>query len=127
MPNEFEKAQRAYYAGRDRLAAGDSEDAIALLEQSAQIEPHLKTLEILGEAWLRLGQPKRAIVPLAAATTLNEQVRAPSLLAEALLALGDQLLAHRIAELALRREPNNKKAGAVREATRAEYERWAAK
>jgi tetratricopeptide (TPR) repeat protein len=127
MSDELELAQRVYSAGREKLAVGDIEGAIALFEESAQIEPHFKTLELLGEAWLRLGQPKRAVVPLAAATALNEQVRAPSLLAEALLALGDQILAHRIAEIAIAREPNNKKAGAVLEATRAEYERWAAK
>jgi hypothetical protein len=61
---------------------------------------------------------------LAAATTLNAQVRAPSLLAEAFLALGDELAAHRIARLALDRDPNNKRARNVFEATEAAYLRW---
>jgi len=53
----------------------------------------------------------------AAATTLNRQVRAPSLLAEAFLALGERPEAHRIAHMALRREAHNKKAWAVLQAT----------
>ena len=79
--------------------------------------PHFKTLELLGEAWLAKGEPAKAIVPLAAATTLNRQVRAPSLLAEAFLALGERPEAHRIAHMALRREAHNKKARAVLQGT----------
>jgi hypothetical protein len=73
---------------------------------------------------LKKGEPKRAIIPLAAATTLNTQVRAPSLLAEALLALGNELDAHRIALFALDREPNNKRARFVFERTNAAYKKW---
>jgi tetratricopeptide (TPR) repeat protein len=114
-------ARERYEAGRAALAAGDIDTAITHLEESIAEHPHFKALELLGEAWLRKGEPRRAIVPLAAATTLNAQVRAPSLLAEALLALGDELEAHRVAQLALGRDPNNKKAHAVMEATSAAY------
>ena len=55
------------------------------------------------------GEPRRAIVPLAAATTLNEQVRAPSLLAEAFLALGQHVEAYEIATMALQRDPATSK------------------
>jgi hypothetical protein len=106
------------------LDAGDLAGAIVQLEASADALPHFKTLELLGEAWLRSGNPRRAVVPLAAATTLNLQVRAPSLLAEALLELGDEREAHRIARLALDRDPNNKKARSVFESTEAAYLEW---
>jgi tetratricopeptide (TPR) repeat protein len=119
-----DSAREAYEAGREALAAGDFEAAIAHLETSVGLHPHFKALESLGEAWLRKGKPDRAIVPLAAATTLNAQVRAPSMLAEALLALGDELEAHRIAQLALSRDPNSKKARAVLAATAAAYDAW---
>jgi tetratricopeptide (TPR) repeat protein len=110
--------------GRTLLTAGDVSGAIAQLEASIIAYPHFKSLELLGEAWLQSGNALRAIVPLAAATTLNRQVRAPSLLAEALLASGDQLKAYEIAKLALDRDPKNRKALAVLEATEAAYRQW---
>jgi hypothetical protein len=114
----------AYEIGRDLLESGDLDAGIAQLEASVSMYPHFKTLELLGEAWLRKGEPLRAIVPLAAATTLNKQSRAPSLLAEALLATGELIPAHRVAVLALERDPGNKKARAVFEATAAAHEQW---
>jgi tetratricopeptide (TPR) repeat protein len=117
-------AHSLYLAGKASLASGDLDDAIKQLDASITEDPHFKTLELLGDAWLRKGEPKKAIIPLAAATTLNAQVRAPSLLAEALLALGNELDAHRMAELALDREPNNKKARSVLEITNAAYIKW---
>ena len=110
-----------YERGRSLLADGDLPGAIARLEASVAAYPHFKAFELLGEAWLRSGEPLRAIAPLAAATTLNGQVRAPSLLAEALLAAGDHLKAHEIAKLALGRDPNNRTARAVFDATDAVY------
>jgi tetratricopeptide (TPR) repeat protein len=123
-PGAPDRASATYKAGRAALDAGDLDAALVQIETSVSAFPHFKALELLGEAWLRKGEPRRAVVPLAAATTLNRQVRAPSLLAEALLALGDGLRAHEIAQLALERDPNNRKARAVLEATSAEYGRW---
>jgi tetratricopeptide (TPR) repeat protein len=117
-------SNRLYLAGRASLESGDLDAAIKQFESSIAQDPHFKTLELLGEAWLRKGEPKRAIVPLAAATTLNKQVRAPSLLAEALLALGNELDAHHIASCALDRDPNNKKARFIFEITDAAYKKW---
>jgi tetratricopeptide (TPR) repeat protein len=90
--------------------AATPEEAIALYQRSADIFPHFKTLELLGELLLKTGKPKEAIVPLAAATTLNKQVRAPSLLAEALLMIGERQKARDVARLALKRDQRNKKA-----------------
>lgn len=78
-----------------------------------------------GEAWLLKGEPRKAVVTLAGATTLNKQVRASSLLAEAFLALGQQNEAYEIAALALQRDPANNKALAVAAATEVAYRRWA--
>ena len=107
------------------LEVGNFIDAIAKFEASIACSPHFKTLELLGEALLKAGQPSRAIVPLAAATTLNAHVKAPSMLAEALLATGDRLKAHEVAKLALSRDPMNKRAKAVFDATHVEYSAWA--
>ena len=125
MAEDTDAAHAAYQAGRGKLETGDLEGAISALEESVSTHPHFKSLELLGEALLRAGKPHRAIVPLAAATTLNDHVRPPSLLAEALLAIGDQLEAHRIALLALERDPTNRKARTVHEATREVYDKWA--
>jgi tetratricopeptide (TPR) repeat protein len=121
----IEMSAELFNEGRALLEAGNFVDAISKFEASIACSPHFKTLELLGEALLKAGQPSRAIVPLAAATTLNSQVRAPSLLAEAMLASGDRLKAHEVAKLALLRDPTNKRAKAVFDATQAEYSAWA--
>jgi tetratricopeptide (TPR) repeat protein len=112
-----DRGRQAYEDGRAALQAGQTDVAIHHFEVSIAADPHFKTLELLGEAWLAKGEPAKAIVPLAAATTLNRQVRAPSLFAEAFLALGERPEAHRMAHMALRREAHNKKAWAVLQAT----------
>jgi len=118
------RARDAFQIGSALLKSGDHGGAIEALETAAALDPHFKTLELLGEAFLLSGEPKRAVVPLAAATTLNAQVRAPALLAQALHALGDELRAHEMARLALARDPGNRAARAVLEATQAAYDRW---
>ena len=62
-----------------------------------------------------LGRTQEAIVPLAAATTLNNGVRAPALLAGVFWELGQKTDAEQLAEIALARDPNNKKARLVKE------------
>jgi predicted Zn-dependent protease len=117
-----------YQAGRDAMKRGDTDAAVRCLTGSLDVDPspvpHFKTLELLGEAWLSRGEPRRAIVPLAAATLLNPQVRAPSLLAEAFLAAGDRVRAHRAAIEALSRHAGNKRAIEVADATRAAFDEW---
>jgi hypothetical protein len=77
MNEPRDQGLEAYERGRTLLTAGDVSGAIAQLEASIIAYPHFKSLELLGEAWLQSGNALRAIVPLAAATTLNRQVRAP--------------------------------------------------
>jgi hypothetical protein len=123
-PDQLEDARLMYEAGRAKLERGELETAVAELQRSAEAYPHFKTLELLGETWLRLGNPVRAAVPLAAATTLNRQARAPSLLAEALMKMGDEILAHRVALVALERDPGNRPALSVKEATTEAHDKW---
>jgi tetratricopeptide (TPR) repeat protein len=118
--SDDDRAVEAYRLARALLGGGDLEGAIAHLEVSAAADPHFKTLELLGEAWLRLGKPDRAVEPLAIAATLNRQVRAPSLLAQALLESGDVARAQDTARIALERHPNNKVARRVLERIPAE-------
>ena len=59
---------------------------------------------------MEVGQWLEAIVPLAAATTLNRGVRAPSLLAEVFMHLEEWPDAEALAAIALSRGPNNKRA-----------------
>ena len=112
-----DKSRRLYETGRAALAAGHVEAAVAAFLESVLEEPHFKTLELLGEALMLLGRPKEAIVPLAAASTLNRQVRAPALLAQAFLKLGREADAYAAAQDALTRDPNNRMARSVKEKT----------
>lgn len=93
---------------------GRLEDAVVLFQQSISCDPHFKTLELLGECFVRLNRLAEAIVPLAAATSLNKSVRAPSLLAEVFLKLEDYHAARNMAEIALDRDTNNRKAKEVK-------------
>lgn len=115
MPDiaETEAAGALYDEGRKRMNAGDLDGAIEAFSRSAQMVAHFKTLELLGECHVRAGRLAEAIVPLAAATTLNDQVRAPALLAETLLRLGQREDGRRIALLALSRGATNRKAREV--------------
>ncbi len=109
------RSSELYYEARQAMDAGQFETAVGLFQQSIDTHPHFKTLELLGQCLIALGRPQEAIVPLAAAATLNNGVRAPALLAEVFWELGQKTGAERLAEIALARDPNNKKARMVKE------------
>lgn len=97
-----------YDQARQAMDRGALEEAVPLFERSVSACPHFKALELLGECLVRLGRPHEAIVPLAAATTLNQGVRAPALLAQVFLDTGEFQQAHDLAELALSRHASNR-------------------
>jgi tetratricopeptide (TPR) repeat protein len=95
------------------MKAGALPNAVELFESSIAAAPHFKAFELLGECLLKLGRPLEAVGPLAAATALNDQVRAPSLLAEAFLEVGDAEAARRFAERVVFSDPGNRRAKRV--------------
>jgi tetratricopeptide (TPR) repeat protein len=106
-----------YIKARQMMDEGNLEGAVELFEQSISDYPHFKSLELLGECFIRLNRFSEAIIPLAAATTLNKGVRAPSLLAEVFLNLKDYRQAREIAELALSRDSKNRTALEIKRAS----------
>ena len=113
-------ASADYERRRALIESGDFAKAAAALKRLSHGWPRFKSLGVTRRSLMRAGQPQRAIVRLAAATTLNAQVRALSLLAEALLSIGDRLKAHEIAKLALSREFNRMRTKTVFDKTRAD-------
>ena len=105
-----------YRKGRSAMELGDLEAAVELFRRATEGDPHFKALELMGDCLVRLDRCAEAVAPLAAATTLNRGVRAPSLLAEAFLRLGDAGAAADAVEIALARDPSNRAARRVREA-----------
>jgi tetratricopeptide (TPR) repeat protein len=103
-----------YYHARELMDAGRIEDAIVAFQKSAAKCPHFKTYELIGECYIKLGRLTDAVPFLAAATTLNRGFRAPSVLAEVWHLLGRHYEAVEAADIALMREPHNKKALKVR-------------
>lgn len=95
---------------------GCVEEAIEIFRESIALHPHFKTLELLGECFVSLNRLHESVVPLAAAAALNDSVRAPSILASVFLKLGARDEARRMAEIALTRDSNNRKARAVMDA-----------
>ena len=108
-----------YEQARHAMDRGALEEAVALFEQSNADCPHFKALELLGECFIRLGRAQEAIVPLVAAATLNNGVRAPTLLAQVFLELAQYQDGLNMAELALSRHPGNRIAKQVKEVAEA--------
>ncbi|MBN8711165.1 MAG: hypothetical protein BGO12_14370 [Verrucomicrobia bacterium 61-8] len=104
---EQSKNLEAYEAGRKFMAEGFYAGALERLQASLEACIHFKTLELIGECHLKMGNPHAAIVPLAAASGLNPGVRALSLLARALFEDGDHVHARQIAERVLQQAPGN--------------------
>jgi tetratricopeptide (TPR) repeat protein len=102
-----------YEMGRALMEEGSLEQAAAIFAQSAATDPHFKTLELLGECYAKLNRFHDAVIPLAAAVTLNQQSRAPALLAEVFEKLGDCDRAIEMAKLAIARSADNKRARGV--------------
>jgi len=90
------------------------DEAVLLFQQSIALDPHFKSHELLGECYILLNRLQEAIVHLTEATRLNSGVRAPSLLAEAFLKLKDFTRAVETAEIALSRDPNNRRARRIK-------------
>lgn len=107
------EAAELYRQARDLMAQGDLEGAVRGFRDSAEEGSHFKTFELLGECLMQLNRLREAIAPLAAATTLNQGVRAPALLADVFLRLGERHDAEAAAQLALGRDPNNRMAQQV--------------
>ena len=99
-----------YDAARQSMEAGDLDFALNQFQESLKHAVHFKTLELIGEIHCRLGRHREAIVPLAAATALNQGSRAPCLLAEAFMAIGESADAEAAATEALRRAPDYRRA-----------------
>ena len=82
--SRFSRCSALYQKGRAAMAANDLDSAIRFFQSSAQAEPHFKTLELLGECFLKRDQSREAIIPLAASVGLgNKPYRALYLLAHA--------------------------------------------
>jgi len=116
--NEIEASRELYDRARSLVEGNKLEEAVMVFEESSKLYPHFKTLELWGETLIRLNRVKEAVMPLAASVTLNRQSRAASLLAEAFLKLGELDKANEIAEIALARDPSNKKARQVLESAK---------
>jgi len=82
------------------------------------LDPHPVALELLGDLWMKLYQPERAIIPLAAAVMLDQKGGAASALAHVFMRLRREREAHAMARLALERRPGDRSALEVLEATR---------
>ncbi len=115
MKQNLSVASDLYQKARELMNRNLLEEAVILFQNSAEIDPHFKTLELLGECYIRLERLRESIIPLAAAVSLNKGVRAASLLAEVFLKLKDYEQAKDMAEIAMSREPNNKMAIQVNE------------
>jgi tetratricopeptide (TPR) repeat protein len=116
MIDALSQSSELYRQAHELMEKNRLEDAVPLFQQSIALSPHFKSLELLGECLVRLNRLPEAVVPLAAATTLNRGVRAPSLLADVFLKLGDYHGAYEVAEIALSRDPNNRLALNAKEA-----------
>ena len=98
------------------MAAGNYANAIEHFQRSVQHYPHFKTLELLGESILAVGNPLASMVPLAAAVGLGTRpFRALFLLSKAFSQLRDETNALKYLDNALAMAPDFKSARELRD------------
>ena len=109
----IESSTDLYRKARELMERNRFEEAVLLFEKSIILDPHFKTLELLGECYIALNLLDKSIIPLAAAVTLNRGVRSAALLANVLLKLKKYNAAIDVAEIALNRDSKNRMALSV--------------
>ena len=111
MEEDSPSASALYRAGREAMERDDFDDAVEQFTRSFFLEPHFKTLELLGTSCQKLGRLPEAVLYLAAAAGLgNREVRARFLLAEVLISLDDIDGAVNKLEEAIELNPNFRRA-----------------
>lgn len=100
-----ERSLELFRLALDELLPDNLDGAISALEESALLIPHHRTLLELGRLYLKRGERTKAMIALAAASTLNKQPIAPIMLAEIYCELGDYNKAKSLADEALDHNP----------------------
>ena len=116
--NGLSNAKLLYDSGRRLMDQKRFDEAVTDLIKSSEISPHFKTFELIGESLLRLGKCSDAIEPLIKAVQMNQGVRAASLLAEAYILMRNYDKANETVQIALNRDPTNRKALEIQKAVR---------
>jgi len=111
-------SSRLVNKAKQQADKGDLAAAVKTLQRAVDLDPHPIALEMLGDLWMKLNQPERAIIPLAAAVTLDRKGGAAAALAHVFMRLRREREAHAMAALALDRRPGDRQALEVLEATR---------
>lgn len=111
-------SSRLVHKAQQQAEKGEVAAAVKTLQRAVDLDPHPVALEMLGSLWLKLNQPERAIIPLAAAVTLDTKGGAAVALAHVFMRLRREREAHAMAALALERHPGDRQALEVLEATR---------
>ena len=73
-------SSRLVHKAQQQIEAGDLAAAAKTVQRAVDLDPHPVALELLGDLWMKLNQPERAIIPLAAAVTLDQKGGAASAL-----------------------------------------------
>lgn len=111
-------SSRLVHKAQQQADKGELAAAAKTLQRAVDLDPHPAALEMLGGLWMKLNQPERAIIPLAAAVTLDVRGGAAASLAQVFMRLRREGEAHAMAMLALERRPGDRQALEVLEATR---------
>ncbi len=111
-------SSRLVHKAQQQTERGELAAAVKTLQRAVDLDPHPVALEMLGGLWMKLNQPERAIIPLAAAVTLDPKGGAAASLAHVFMRLRRESEAHAMAMIALQRRPGDRQALEVLEATR---------
>jgi tetratricopeptide (TPR) repeat protein len=106
-----ERASILYRKGRQAIASKDLKAAIVFLQESAKLDPHFKTLELLGECLLDNGCSSEAVTALTQSVERGSKpFRALYLLARAFDSCGSRDRAIESLNRALEMKPDYKAA-----------------
>lgn len=111
-------SSRLVHKAQQMSERGEYAAAVKVLQRAVDLDPQPAALQLMGDLWMKLNQPERAIIPLAAAATLDPKGGAAAALAHVFLRLRREPEALAMAKVALARRPGDRQALEVIEATR---------
>lgn len=114
----YEESYKLYCQAKELISKKDFASAIPLLKKSNRLHTHFKTLEHWGNCEIKLGNYQRAIMPLTAATELNNHIKPKSLLALAYSKIGNKNKAIELAQNVVTMSPDNKIANNILDAVK---------
>jgi tetratricopeptide (TPR) repeat protein len=112
---EYTEGDIEYFNGLKHLRNKEYTNALACFRRSLRHHFHYKIFENIGQCYIGLRRPRKAVEPLLAAVAINNTPKAAYLCAEVLVELKDYQTALHMVDTAVARMPGYKRAVKLQE------------